>query len=415
MMLGLLRAADPAIGWAAYLLVSPTRSSLAGAAPRDSLPKLVALHNGELHDEPGPSSTAALRPWRIADAVDIGSRFEAETAARRVARCSGFRARLTSLRDFRKTPVAAHMQRENSSLEEDDGGLLMGMLDGLTYVPVEFANPSDPTRRKTVLALVDTGSASCDLRPSIIEELELPESGNGGLVETAAGQIMETRDFNAIVRVGNVESRVLVNAVDEDEDEDEEGSETESGGAVDDVDREFGFLSNSDDAVLGSGALAALGLLVDCKNRRVIPLSDLPSGSSAVSFGSRMRVGVEFGNPTLPGKSVRVSALVDSGCTDMDLGQRFLTKLELEADPDEGTAQFETAGGVTIQAPIYWTVVRILGREALVRASPSEAEVGDAQSDEALLGHDALASLGLLVDCRGQRLLAPPASQTIPQ
>lgn len=116
----------------------------------------------------------------------------------------------------------------------------------------------------------------------------------------------------------------------------------------------------------------------------------------------------------------------------MDLGSRVIEALGLTPDPSEGTAQFETAGGVTVEAPIYRVAIELLGSRAVVRASPSEEqeEKGDeeeeddddgdmeemdgdvaASNEEALLGHDALAALGLLVDCRAGRLLAEAPGQ----
>merc|ERR1712060_656008 len=95
-----------------------------------------------------------------------------------------------------------------------------------------------------------------------------------------------------------------------------------------------------------------------------------------------------------------------------DLDRRVIKTLGLHVDTSEGSAQFETAGGVTIEAPIYRAIVRVLGRTASVRVSPSEEESDNEEesynTDEALLGHDALAALGLLVDCRNRRLVAMP-------
>jgi len=57
-------AADPAVGWAAYLLISPTRSSLAGAAPEGLISHLIDFHNGRL----GPGEPA----FAIAIEVSLG-------------------------------------------------------------------------------------------------------------------------------------------------------------------------------------------------------------------------------------------------------------------------------------------------------------------------------------------------------
>merc|ERR1719396_230324 len=99
-----------------------------------------------------------------------------------------------------------------------------------------------------------------------------------------------------------------------------------------------------------------------------------------------------------------VNALVDSGSTDIDLNQRTIDALGLQVDASQGPAQFEVAGGFTVESPMYSAFATVLGQTALARVGPSEDT-----SDEALLGHDALASLGLLVDCRHRRLLAAAA------
>jgi predicted aspartyl protease len=234
--------------------------------------------------------------------------------------------------------------------------------------------------------------------------------------ETAAGKTMEAPVYKAVIRVAGVEAVAHINP--SEEDDAQEGAAASEASGESDVDAEFGLSSSSDDAVLGSAALASLRLLVDCRHHRLIPYQNqkLPS----INFsGSGLHAPVEIpGNAT---GSIVVDALVDTGCTDMDLSQRLIHKLGLAVDPSEGTAQFETAGGVTIEAPIYRALVRVLGREASVRISPSEDDAcqsddGTCSSDDsdggntdaALLGHDALAALGLLVDCHGRRLLAAP-------
>lgn len=434
--------------WVAYLLLSPTRSSLAGAAHSGSLDRLVAWHNGELDEgggEPpdapreGPSETALLRPWRLADAVSCDGRDAARRAAWRVSRASGFRARLAALRACRGGEDAGAGARRDGDAEADLD--LRAGLDGLTYVPVEFAHPADPARRVTVRALVDTGSSDCDLRQGLIDSLGLP-ADDGSLrrspfgfvgatlragftqVETAAGRQVEMPVYRALVRVMGREASVLLSPADEPEDGGRSSGEDEE-------DKEFGLDSATDDALLGSEALAALGLLVDCRNRRLVlpPSAEEECGMRSAPFvPGGPYAWLEVGNPLQPdGPSVGLRALVDSGSTDVDLDPRLIERLGLRVDPDEGRAVFETAQGVTVSAPVYRALARALGREASVRVGPSadreedmdtseeeEEEPGqpgpDASGapDEALLGHDALAALGLLVDCQGRRLLAAP-------
>merc|ERR1712025_735336 len=115
--------------------------------------------------------------------------------------------------------------------------------------------------------------------------------------------------------------------------------DTGEGDVVDDVDQEFGFCANTDDAILGHEALAALGLLLDC---RTWSLVDGPRPSTWISKRTALRVPVEFSHPANPSRCAVVPALVDSGCTDCDLRQRVIGALSLPVDESEGTAHFET-------------------------------------------------------------------------
>merc|ERR1711957_99204 len=100
----------------------------------------------------------------------------------------------------------------------------------------------------------------------------------------------------------------------------------------------------------GMEALTALGLLVDCRNRRLV--AGCPGARSLKFARSGSRVAVEFANPNDPNKTIKVKALVDSGCTDVDLNEQFIKRLSL-VEAAVPKAQFETAGGVTIEAPLY--------------------------------------------------------------
>jgi len=270
-------------------------------------------------------------------------------------------------------------------------------LDSLTYTTVTFENSSDPTRTAVVRALVDTGSTDCDLRPCLLEGLGARQTAFTSY-QTAAGLLARNPVFSLTVRANGREAVARVNASDEEAESSTDGTDDGKSEDSDDVDRIFGFKANTDDAVLGCDALGALGLLVDCKTRRLV---ELPSVSEALSFTRSAHVVVEFLSLDRS-RTVSVTALVDTGCTDMDLSRRFIDHLDLPAY-GEGVAQFETAGGVTIEAPIFRAVIRLLGREAEVRVSPSE-ESGH-NDDDALLGHDALAALGVLVDCSRRRLV----------
>ncbi|CAJ1400630.1 unnamed protein product [Effrenium voratum] len=397
-------------GWVTYLLVSPTRSSITGFARQHDLDNIIRWHNGRDFDSlPAPPQTQILRPWRLAELVQQASEAQAREAAWQVSGQSGFRARLAALRNGKAVKAST-----SEALPLDKA------LDALTYVEVEFSHPDDQTRRKKVLALVDTGCNDCDLKGSIIDELKLSKARRGGTsVETAANRIVEIPIFKATLHVQGHQASVEVSPADEDYSAIGGGVATE-----DDVDKEFDFSSSSDEAVIGADALASLGLLVDCKTRQLLPadrrellwVESLPRVSR--SHCIHVQVGVR--NPDVDGKSqeVRVKALVDTGSTDVDLHKSKIKALNLEVDESELPALFETAGGVTTSAPIYWAVVRLRDREARVRLSPSSphgdesdeseddaSESSDEDDEEALLGHDALAALGLLVDCKSRRLL----------
>mmetsp|Transcript_56215 Transcript_56215/g.126468 ORF Transcript_56215/g.126468 Transcript_56215/m.126468 type:complete len:429 (-) Transcript_56215:19-1305(-) len=383
--------AGMAIGWVAYLLASPTRSSLTGVARSGAdVEAAAALHNGLL-DTPGPADTELLRPWKLAEVVSCGSEAQARVVARHVNLRSGFRSRLAALRQ-----CAQQLPQEDGSLEEPK---LRESLDCLTYVRVEFANPDDPSHAVSAVALVDTGATDCDLRQELIDKLNLRRGKAGKAVfQTAAGRTMNSALHTVLVRVQGHEATTQVCPIEADEEEEEDG---------DDLDRLFGFSSQSDDAVLGRKALAALDLLVDCRSRSLVEAAASKASARSVKLKGGTHVIAKFAHPSKPGRTLTAKALIDTGSTDIDLQSRTIKALELPIDADEGVAQFETAGGVEIQAPIHRGMVSIADCSAVVRISPSEEDGSDEDddSDEALLGHDALASLGLLVDCRRQQLL----------
>ena len=134
-------------------------------------------------------------------------------------------------------------------------------------------------------------------------------------------------------------------------------------------------------------------------------------------------------------------ALVDTGSTDCELRQSSIDELRLAPLPGE-SVRFETAAGIEVDAALYQAIVRIpsVAREALCLLSPAEKSGDDEDggsdgvdgddddddsddgggdddddefglgeiSDDALLGHDALAALGLAVDCRRRALVVLP-------
>ena len=146
---------------------------------------------------------------------------------------------------------------------------------------------------------------------------------------------------------------------------------------------------------------------------------------------------IEISNPEEPGRFVSVRALVDTGSTDCELRGHLIEQIDLRPDSDCGFALFETAAGITTHAPVYRAIVRTCGREASCLLSPAEMDEDEDEeeeedddedevvgvtpragfdaafgfekvSDDALLGHDALAALGLAVDTSRRRLFPTP-------
>ena len=146
---------------------------------------------------------------------------------------------------------------------------------------------------------------------------------------------------------------------------------------------------------------------------------------------------IEVANPDEPERCRTVRALVDTGATDCELKGRLIEELDLRPDSDAGFAVFETAAGIQTEAQVFQATVRACGREALCLLSPAELQDDDDDdddddegeeggaggegvddtdaafgfervSDDALLGHDALAALGLAVDCGRRRLFPVP-------
>ena len=146
--------------------------------------------------------------------------------------------------------------------------------DGMTYAVVEFANPAEPSRTVRVEALVDTGATDCEISQSLIDELGLTPFDQATF-ETAAGISMSSALYRAIVRVEGRESLVLLSPSEKDEEEDSDDSEDAEDAAARAADAALdaahGFKAISDDGLLGHDALAALGLLVDCGRRKLVP------------------------------------------------------------------------------------------------------------------------------------------------
>ncbi|CAE8584076.1 unnamed protein product, partial [Polarella glacialis] len=139
---------------------------------------------------------------------------------------------------------------------EDQGGidLLQAVSAPVTYARVEFASPLSPEKRVVVEhALVDTGSSDCEIREGLLRKIgPLPLIAGGVMYETATGG--EAYDVYEVLLT--VLGRTCVAAITVVPDE------RYSADAED---------PNSDEAILGHVALAALRLLVDPAGRQLLP------------------------------------------------------------------------------------------------------------------------------------------------
>lgn len=123
----------------------------------------------------------------------------------------------------------------------------------VTYVQCRFTSPLAPTAASVTVAaaLVDTGSADCELREGLLRRLgPLPIVARGIVYETISGRAVH--DGYEVLLTVNGRSCAAVATV-----------TPEERFAADAED------PNSDEAVIGFAALAALGLNVDCQARCV--------------------------------------------------------------------------------------------------------------------------------------------------
>eukprot|EP00419_Tripos_fusus_P005806 CAMPEP_0172680612 /NCGR_PEP_ID=MMETSP1074-20121228/16880_1 /TAXON_ID=2916 /ORGANISM="Ceratium fusus, Strain PA161109" /LENGTH=432 /DNA_ID=CAMNT_0013498969 /DNA_START=53 /DNA_END=1351 /DNA_ORIENTATION=+ len=132
----------------------------------------------------------------------------------------------------------------------------------VTYVQCRFTSPLAPTAASVTVAaaLVDTGSADCELREGLLRRLgPLPIVARGIVYETVSGRAVHD-GYEVLITVNGRSCAAVATVTPE---------ERFAADAED---------PNSDEAVIGFAALAALGLIVDCQARRVrhcTPLSGL--------------------------------------------------------------------------------------------------------------------------------------------
>lgn len=141
-----------------------------------------------------------------------------------------------------------------ADLEQDEAPIppIPGIIP-VTYVRCIFRSPLDPGGKYSLVeqALVDTGSSDCELRESFVRQLGvLPTVMRGGVYETVSGR-HRLDSYEVLLTIGGRSCACVVTSVSEDR----FGPDAED--------------PNSDDAVVGFAALAALGLLVDPYTRRL--------------------------------------------------------------------------------------------------------------------------------------------------
>ncbi|CAE7247248.1 unnamed protein product [Symbiodinium necroappetens] len=133
---------------------------------------------------------------------------------------------------------------------------------GLVFARCAFSAPSAPDGPCIVVerALVDTGSSDCELREGLLRRLpELPIVERGVMYETSTGG--EAYDaYEVVATLDGHRCAAVLTVVPE---------ERFQAGAEEPC---------SDEALLGHMAIAALGLMVDCPTRRLVPKAPEPGG-----------------------------------------------------------------------------------------------------------------------------------------
>jgi len=226
--------------------------------------QVLKLKQGSLRAE-GPMQIALGRPYsggwwpgqqtREAPAVDARGQTQEEEEkgmvlgghhlgiAPRWTRCNSCAVALAGL------PPGDHQDNSEGEMQESSAREVIPV----TYVQCRFRSPLSPTGPSVTVAaaLVDTGSADCELRESLLRQLgPLPIVARGIAYETVSGRIVQD-GYEVLLTVnGRSCAAVITNA-------------PEERFAVDGDD------PNSDEAVIGFAALAALGIIVDCGGRRV--------------------------------------------------------------------------------------------------------------------------------------------------
>eukprot|EP00434_Breviolum_minutum_P039411 symbB.v1.2.034998.t1/scaffold4623.1/size37307/1 len=148
-------------------------------------------------------------------------------------------------------------------------------------------------------------------------------------------------------------------------------------------------------------------LSLPLKNEQFRTAATAPTASSA----PMTYVEVEFRSTADPSRSVVVpKALVDTGSSDCELREGLFQRIQPLRSIEQGVL-YETVTGAEAY-DVYEVEISILGRRGvaaltLVPESRFAPDAEDACSDNAIVGHMALAALGLLVDPAHQRVLKP--------
>ncbi|CAL1169723.1 unnamed protein product [Cladocopium goreaui] len=148
-------------------------------------------------------------------------------------------------------------------------------------------------------------------------------------------------------------------------------------------------------------------LSLPLKNEQLRTMGTAPTASTV----PLTYVEVEFKSTADPSKSVVVPrALVDTGSSDCELREGFFQKIQPLRSIQQGVL-YETVTGAEAY-DVYEVEISILGKRGvaaltLVPESRFSPDAEDACTDDAIVGHMALAALGLLVDPAHQRVLRP--------
>jgi len=251
----------------------------------------------------------------------------------------------------------------------------------LTFVDVSFRSPHGGGQVKVRRALVDTGSEDSELRANLFKQIY-----SKGM--PSRRQRYETMNGDRIYEVVELEIAV----------------QGKSCMAQVSIAPESCFAKDAehqctDDAIIGHTALAKLGFVVDTAGRRLVHRSEIPALAAIVPGRSGTTYATVGFQSTLSGsREKKAFALVDTGSSDSELSAKIVNGLGVPLPVIADRVYYETAGGGEAYT-VLEAQLTVLDQTCAAAVTTSLSS-----SDEPVLGHVALAALGIVVDPAAKQL-----------